>query len=192
VGLPSLNDTARYKILSVVAVLLFLLAAMPARAGDWIQDPRSGCRVWNLFPLEKETVRWLGECRDGKAHGVGKLYWTLKGRQNGFYQGHYAKGVREGQGTFYFQNGNRHTGLYKNDLPNGHGEFVYKNGNRYAGDFSNGTFHGKGAFHFRNGDRYVGGFSSNVFHGHGTFTRRDGYSMTGIFEGGKFKPNELQ
>lgn len=173
---------------AAIAALICSTSAVAAAGGAWILDPRSGCRVWNLFPLPNETVRWLGECRDGKAEGRGKLHWTLNGRPNGYYEGYYAAGIRSGPGTFYFQNGNRHTGIYKSDLPNGHGEFVYANGNRYAGDFRNGAFHGKGAFHFSNGDRYVGDFVKNIFHGQGTFTRRDGYSITGQFRNGHFVP----
>lgn len=180
---------AGLKAFSAAIFGLALSAAFAeATAGAWILDPRSGCRVWNLFPLAKETVRWLGTCKDGKAEGRGKLHWTLNGKPNGYYEGYYVAGFRNGPGTFYFQNGNRHTGVYKNDLPNGHGEFVYANGNRYAGEFSNGTFHGKGAFHFKNGDRYVGDFVKNIFHGQGTFTRRDGYSITGQFRNGHFVP----
>tara|TARA_B100000676_G_C18046231_1_gene828156 strand:- start:162 stop:788 length:627 start_codon:yes stop_codon:yes gene_type:complete len=162
--------------------------SVEALAGAWILDPRSGCRVWNLFPLPNETVRWLGACKEGKASGRGKLHWTLNGKPNGRYEGYYVEGYRSGPGTFYFQNGNRHNGTYHNDLPNGHGEFVYANGNRYAGNFINGAFHGKGAFHFKNGDRYVGEFVKNTFHGQGTFTRRDGYSITGQFRNGHYVP----
>jgi hypothetical protein len=175
---------------AVPVALVLAVSAIPAFAGQWILDTRSSCRVWNLFPLGNEQVRWLGPCKGGKAHGLGKLYWTIEGRQNGRYEGRYVEGMRDGRGAFYFANGNIHRGLYKNDLPNGHGQFIYASGDRYEGDFKNGAFHGKGAFYFHSGDRYVGSFVNNVFHGQGTFTRRDGQSLTGTFAEGRFMPGQ--
>jgi hypothetical protein len=37
----------------------------------WSRDPNTQCRFWNDAPQADETVHWIGDCRNGVAHGIG-------------------------------------------------------------------------------------------------------------------------
>ncbi|MCW6037856.1 hypothetical protein K4A83_16475 [Spirulina subsalsa FACHB-351] len=76
----------------------------------------------------------------------------------GYYRGTIVNGQRQGQGVFYFSEGNGggddnlatiYEGQFSNDRPNGRGRFIYGNDDRYDGEVLNGIPHGTGQFTFR-------------------------------------------
>ena len=75
------------------------------------------------------------------------------------YVGQVLKGLPEGKGTMYWENGDRYEGDYKIGKKEGKGIYYYINGDRYEGDFKNNRYDGKGIFYYNNGDRKIGDYS---------------------------------
>ncbi len=53
--------------------------AVPAHAGAWVVDVKSGCQVWNPNPQLEESVAWSGSCANGRAEGHGVAQWSKGG-----------------------------------------------------------------------------------------------------------------
>ena len=52
----------------------------------------------------------------------------------GRYVGEFLNGLKDGKGTFYWNDGDRYEGDFKNDKKEGKGIFYYNSGNKYEGD----------------------------------------------------------
>ena len=63
---------------------------------------------------------------------------------NGRYVGQVVNGLKEGNGIYYYNNGDKYEGDFKNNLREGKGIFYYNDGDKYEGDFKNGIPDGKG------------------------------------------------
>ena len=72
----------------------------------------------------------------------------IKIYNNGKYEGQMLKGLREGKGIFYYNDGGRYEGDWKNDVKEGKGIGYFNNGNRYEGDWKNDLKEGKGIFYY--------------------------------------------
>jgi len=59
---------------------------------NWIQDRRTGCRVYNPHPVANETITWSGKCKNGYANGVGYNKWYKNGILQESYLGSMTKG----------------------------------------------------------------------------------------------------
>jgi len=69
---------------------------------------------------------------------------------------------------------------------NGNGEFYFHNGNTYVGNFQDDQIHGQGVFSWKSsGEVYQGNFIQGKPGGNGKLTFKDGSSFTGSFEDGK-------
>ena len=90
-------------------------------------------------------------------------------------------GIKRGNNTFLFPNGNRYVGEYKGSQMNGAGEFYWTNGNIYKGEYKNGMRHGKGALTFYNGSGYSGDWKNGYMEGTGVYTWSNGNKYTGGF-----------
>lgn len=101
------------------------------------------------FPTGKrgETVNYLGEIRDGKAHGKGVAVW----KNGSTYQGQWQDNLRHGQGAFTWTDGEQYAGAYKNDLRHGWGVYITKVGERYEGGWEDDKREGPGRLYDRNG-----------------------------------------
>lgn len=73
------------------------------------------------------------------------------------YEGTYADGQREGEGTYTYANGAVYTGEWKDGAMEGQGVFTSEAGT-YTGSFKAGAFDGYGVYEFANGDRYEGDY----------------------------------
>ena len=64
-----------------------------------------------------------------------KIYddYFFKGR----YEGEFLNNKREGNGIFYWDNGEKYKGEWKNDIREGKGIYYYNDGDRYEGDWKN-------------------------------------------------------
>lgn len=94
------------------------------------------------------------------------------------------KGIRRGNDTFLFPNGNKYVGSYKGELMHGKGEFIWTNGNKYTGEFKNGMRHGKGIMSYYNGYTYTGDFQKGYCEGNGRFNFKNGDVFEGNFKKG--------
>ena len=88
--------------------------------------------------------------------GNGKYFY-----ENGeYYIGQWLKGLRNGKGIEYYQNGNiKYSGDFVNDNYEGNGQFFDENGNYYIGQWLNNLPNGKGTEYYKNGNiKYDGNF----------------------------------
>jgi len=93
-------------------------------------------------------------------------------------------GIKRGNNTFLFPNGNRFIGEYKGNQMHGNGEFYWTNGNIYKGEFKNGMRHGKGVLTFYNGSSYSGDWKNGYMDGTGIYTWSNGNNYNGGFAKG--------
>jgi len=135
------NDINILRTLLVSALLLSAPAA--ARAGDWIADAKTGCKVWNPHPSPGETASWAGACKGGFADGKGALDWLRGGKPYERDQGEWRAGRQTGEGTQTWPGGH-YKGQLSDSLPHGNGALVSGQAH-YDGAFLNGKPSGKGA-----------------------------------------------
>lgn len=102
--------------------------------------------------------------------------------KNGYYEGEVdADGIRHGQGTRYFDNGDKFVGTFC------HGDFVigtwyFASGNKYVGEVDyRGYFEGKGTYYWKDGCKVVAEFRDNEPY-YGTFYWPNGNSCKGHFK----------
>jgi hypothetical protein len=118
------------------------LAAVPARAGEWVGDPKSGCQVWNPNPQLDESVAWSGSCTNGRAEGHGIVRWSKNGATGETDEGEWHAGRQVNNGTQSWSSG-RYEGELSDGEPNGHGVLTVQK-LRYEGDFHDGKPNGFG------------------------------------------------
>ena len=73
-------------------------------------------RMLNVEPEQRPTA---GE--------ILEICESLLKKGNSGYQGDMVNGVREGNGTYSFSNGDKYEGEFENDLPNGKGKYYLRN-----------------------------------------------------------------
>lgn len=113
-----------------LATVAFLLAGglgaasfaqMPAQISR-IVDPETQCGTSNPFPVDGETIRWNGACRDGLLEGPGVLTWYRSGRVHERDEGTFRRGELHGDATISFADGSTIFGNYTDGRRNG--EFI--------------------------------------------------------------------
>ena len=152
-------------------LLLISLAccAAPAAAqdkGGWIADPKTGCQIRNPLPIPDESVSWSGECKDGKASGLGQLLWYAQGK------------------LFLTLDGVMEDGQCRRSCA-----VTTETGNKYLGEMMDNRPHGSGVMTYADGTKYSGGWAGGKKHGKGTFIAKDGSSQEETWEHGKQIPD---
>lgn len=66
------NGRARVLALAGVGVAAMAMCG-PASAEDWVAAGPEGCKMWNPFPEQNETIVWNGKCAKGFAEGQGQV-----------------------------------------------------------------------------------------------------------------------
>ena len=83
---------------------------------------------------------YVGDFKNGKADGQGRLIWTSGAR----YVGQFANNQQHGTGTITYPNGTKYVGQFERDMYNGQGTFTFSNGDTFVGEFKNNArFRGK-------------------------------------------------
>lgn len=95
-----------------VFVTLILILALTSGS----LQAQETCRV--LLPALSGT--YIGECKQGLAHGVGEA------TGEDFYRGEFIRGLPEGKGTYLWKNGATYAGEWEKGLRNGEGIYIYK------------------------------------------------------------------
>ena len=114
--------------------------------------------------------KYVGEFTDGKAHGQGTYFSLADNQRKGDkYVGELRDGKRHGQGTYTLANGDKYVGEFRDDKRHGQGTYTFANGNKYVGEYRDGKRHGQGTYTLANGDKYVGEFRDGKAHGQGTY-----------------------
>jgi len=116
--------------------------ALPAQAGEWIADAKTGCQVWNPNPQLDEAVAWSGPCSNGRAEGRGTVHWVRSGVAIETDEGEWHDGRQTGRGTQSWQGG-RYDGDLAEGEPEGAGILTLKNV-RFEGQFRHGKPNGSG------------------------------------------------
>ena len=75
-------------------------------------------------------------------------------------------GIREGNGSFIWKDGDKYVGLYRNDKRNGKGILKLRTGKYYDGIFKDDNFE-NGKLVYEDRDYYEGGFKNYKRHGQG-------------------------
>lgn len=119
-----------------------LVAAMPAYAGAWVADAKSGCQVWDPNPQLEESVAWSGSCTNGRAEGRGTAQWQKGNVRIETDEGEWRDGRQSDKGTQTWPTG-RYEGELADGEPNGYGVLTVQK-LRYEGDFHNGKPNGVG------------------------------------------------
>ena len=119
-----------------------LMTGLPAQAGDWVADAKSGCRVWNPNPQLEESVVWSGSCMQGRAEGKGAVQWFKGAVPFETDEGEWRSGRQAGNGKQSWTNG-RYEGELAEGEPNGRGILTIQK-LRYEGEFRNGKPNGLG------------------------------------------------
>ncbi len=85
-------------------------------------------------------IMYLGEVKDGKAHGRGVGVWA-----NGIvYTGQWDAGEKHGWGIYEYPDGEKYEGHFVSGKREGAGVYSWKNGNRYDGEWKADLRHGQG------------------------------------------------
>jgi hypothetical protein len=107
----------------------------------------------------------------------------------GVYAGSMVRGVRDGSGKLWLNNGDMYEGQWRGDELHGQGRIAYQTGAVYEGDFEDGRRHGWGTLIYANGDVYEGSWNDDTKEGRGTFhwkemgTKYDGDFFGGVMHG---------
>jgi hypothetical protein len=147
-----------YRVCVAAIVLAGSSMALPARAGEWAADAKTGCQVWNPNPQLDEVVTWSGLCNNGRAEGPGTVHWTTGEIAVETDEGEWHDGRQAGKGTQSWQSGH------------------------YDGDIADGEPEGTGILTLRN-LRYEGQFRHGKPNGSGTLTARS-EAVSGIWKDG--------
>lgn len=103
---------------------------------------------------------------------------------DGIYSGVNVDGVRQGYGTFKYNNGDVYTGVWANNKRDGYGTCKYKNGDTYEGYWKNDTCQ-DGTLTYANGDEYKGRWKKGKINGWGKYRKADGSTYEGKFKDSK-------
>ncbi|MBA4744008.1 MAG: hypothetical protein H2058_02010 [Muricauda sp.] len=98
-------------------------------------------------------MHYIGQVKDGKAHGFGVALLDTGSR----YEGEWQNNQRHGEGTFYWPDGEYYVGNYKNDKRSGFGSYYWPNGEKYTGEWEDDKRSGTGKFYDAEGDVVAGG-----------------------------------
>ncbi len=128
---------------------------------------------------------YIGEALANRPHGFGTKLFTSGNK----YEGYWNIGLRNGQGTYTFANGESWTGEWKNDSAwNGTGVLCFTEKNvsyRYEGSLKDGKQCGACKYYVNNMLRKSGMFVDGVLHGMGTSYLSNGRSCSGEFKNGR-------
>ena len=108
------------------------------------------------FFLDKQKNKYIGEFRDMKKWGRGKLITNKL-----IYEGEFVNDKIEGKGRIKFlKSGIEYEGTFINDNIEGYGKFKWINGDIYEGEVKNNKMHGNGVYHYKNGKVFKGLFKN--------------------------------
>ena len=134
--------------------------------------------IKECFPEQPEDNKMVVE--DGIKHGQDTYTWA-----NGdIYSGEWEDGKRHGQGTFTRSDGEKYVGEWKSGKMHGQGAMTRANGDKYVGEWNEGVKHGQGTYTYSSGSNYVGEWENNVEHGQGAMTYANGDKYVGEWNDG--------
>ena len=141
-------------------------------------------KINGIFTKKYQEGKYEGQFVNGLKNGKGTYYFDNGDK----YVGDFRDGDREGEGIYYYKNGDKYEGHFKKNRKDGKGTYFYANGDKYVGRFKKNKAEGRGKFYYNNGDRYIGTYKNDLKNGHGIYyfengTRYDGEFRDGIKDG---------
>ena len=112
----------------------------------------------HISSLENKIMNGLNKKFDQLNINNNQLNNQIVNYNYGRYVGQIINGLREGKGTYYFNNGNRYEGDWRNGNKEGKGIFYFNDGDKYKGNWKNDEREGKGIYFFNSGTIYEGDF----------------------------------
>lgn len=105
----------------------------------------SGQCSYSFPSFFKEVGVYEGECRNGIAHGSGRISFP----SGGYMEGEFVDGQANGYGEHIYASGARYEGNYRGNERRGTGVYYFPDGHRYRGEFDvlpngNGIYYGDG------------------------------------------------
>jgi len=128
-----------------------------------------------------KAFKYEGEFNDGLKQGQGVYVWDNGDR----YDGRFASDRPDGLGKYHFANGDSYEGEVKAGVITGRGIYTGKNGDVFEGSFANGKPHGVGVYRFASGDRYEGEMDQGRLQGKGRYLAKSGDRIEAPFVDGK-------
>lgn len=128
--------------------------------------------------LTKHGSLYVGGFKNGKKHGFGCLWTQSESEGVIYFEGDFAKGKKDGRGTYITQTGKVYRGFWRNDLQNGPGEELFENGEVFSGDFSQGIKQGFGELLTAKGKLFSGNWQLGLKSGSFSIYDLDTKSLT--------------
>tara|TARA_B100001142_G_scaffold72175_1_gene72910 strand:- start:11189 stop:13153 length:1965 start_codon:yes stop_codon:yes gene_type:complete len=128
----------------------------------------------------KDGDEYDGEWKDGVKSGD----FTVKYGNGDFYKGSLEKDTLHGYGVYTFASGTCFRGTWKDGERSGLFVVRYRDGAKYEGLFERDQKHGHGCIKFPNGEQYEGDFLNDEYHGHGKYSYISGNFYEGSFKDG--------
>jgi hypothetical protein len=123
---------------------------------------------------------YRGAMRGASLHGKGE-YLSKSFR----YEGEFNEGLKQGEGTYTWENGDRYQGRFASDRPDGRGKYQFANGDTYEGEVQLGVIVGRGSYASKNGDVFDGSFENGKPHGVGVYRFASGDRYEGEMDAGR-------
>jgi uncharacterized caspase-like protein len=129
---------------------------------------------------------YRGAMRGANLHGHGEyISRSFK------YEGDFSDGLKQGEGTYVWENGDRYQGHFSADRPDGKGRYQFSNGDTYDGEVQLGVILGRGTYTSRNGDVFDGSFTNGKPNGVGVYRFASGDRYEGDMVQGKMQGKGL-
>jgi uncharacterized caspase-like protein len=129
---------------------------------------------------------YRGAVRGSTLHGHGE--YVSKSFK---YEGDFNEGLKQGAGTYTWENGDRYQGQFANDRPDGKGRYQFANGDIYEGEVKAGVIVGRGTYASKNGDVFEGSFLNGKPNGVGVYRFASGDRYEGEMEQGRMQGRGL-
>ena len=111
--------------------------------------------LWQLLnhsSQDKLSASYIGHWKRGEKHGEGSYFFQNRDR----YEGKWEKGKQQGQGTYLFLNGDKYEGKWEGGIKHGQGIYFFSEGDTFVGQWKDGKPHGKGMYTYPSGEKYIG------------------------------------
>ena len=134
----------------------------------------------------------MGEWDFDSEHGIGHQEWWGESEwKDESYKGAMRKGFRNGNGTYYYRNGDTYEGEWIDGKRDGKGKLTQCDHSEYEGQWANGKKNGKGTLKILNADprdptaveTYIGMFRNDEREGEGVYLYSDGTKYEGQWKG---------
>ncbi|KAJ3092302.1 hypothetical protein HK102_008786 [Quaeritorhiza haematococci] len=95
---------------------------------------RNGLGTFHYRPSE---AKYIGEWKDGKMNGQGKLFYEFTDSAAGsYYEGSWLDGKKDGKGVMRYASGNIYDGEWRNNKKHGKGTMIWKDRHEeYSGEW---------------------------------------------------------